>query len=250
MEEQNNNDVLGDVNAKDTNLKKYLIIGGGFFLLFVVGIVVAKFLYSPSKNDTNVILPPEIKTDKTVKQDTNLFNNIPVEENKKVQKDETQFKKPEVLSDTTTMDVKNDTVPSVEDSDVIDVTKPNETSEIKKTEESLKSSTEPVKQVEEKVIPIQKVEKKVEVEKPKPKKVVIKREYYIQVAAITRGEPSKKFLKLIKKNGFNYHIFEVSVNGLRVKRVLIGAYTKTEAKQHLAKVKRVISSSAFIKRVK
>ena len=61
MEEQNNNDVLGDVNAKDTNLKKYLIIGGGFFLLFVVGIVVAKFLYSPSKNDTNVILPPEIK---------------------------------------------------------------------------------------------------------------------------------------------------------------------------------------------
>jgi len=206
------NDLMKNIGGNsDNSLRKYLILGGGIFVLFVIGIVISKFMFSePKKNDTAVILPPEVEKVQK-KEDTALFNDIPVEN---------EFKKPEL--------------------------KPKE-----------------IKQIPEKVDikqPLEKVEttkiEAVQKEKPKPKlaekKVKTQKyNYYIQVAAITRGEPSKKFLKLIKQNGFNYKIIEVNVKGMKVKRVLIGGFKNyKEAKSYLPKVRKKISSSAFIKRLK
>ena len=82
------NDLMQNIGGgSDKNLRKYLILGGGVFVLFVVGIVVSKFMFSePKKNDTAVILPPEVEKVQK-KEDTALFNDIPVEN---------EFKKPEV----------------------------------------------------------------------------------------------------------------------------------------------------------
>ena len=221
MEEKN--DLMKDLTQSDSkNLRKYLIIGGGFFVIFVVGIVIAKFLFSsPKKDNTTVILPPEIQQDK---KDTNLFNNIPIETQNKQQIPK------EPLTDTPKEEFKK---PEVEKP----ITPPQP---IQKPKQTTPIETETIKPTP----------------KPKPKtiqkpKQTTKTQYYIQVAAVTRGEPNPKFLKLIKKNGFTYKIEEVTIKGKKIKRVLVGGFkTKQEALKALPKVKKSISSSAFIKRVK
>jgi len=82
------------------------------------------------------------------------------------------------------------------------------------------------------------------------KKSRVIRNYYIQVAAVTRGNPSKKFLKLITKNGFKYKIVAVEIKGKKIKRVMVGAFSRYEARKALAKVRKNITASAFIKKVK
>ena len=219
-------DLFNNIEKEDNNLRKYLIIGGGVFVLFVVGIVAAKFMFSkPKQNNTEVILPPEIKQEKTQKQDTALFNDIPVE-NQANNQDNT-FKKPTTETKVEQPEIKKEPVQKPEPI-------------VEKVEPTPQPKPEP-----KKVVNKPKVEKKI-VQKTKS----IKGNYYIQVAAVTRANPSKRFLKLIKKNGFNYKIEEVNVKGMKVKRILIGGYTKSEAKKQLPIIKKKISSSAFIKRLK
>ena len=219
-------DVSSDSN---NNLRKYLLIGGGVFVLFVVGIVVSKFLFStPKKSNTAVILPPEVNV-KQKKADTALFNEIPVEN-----ENENGFKKPEIIPETENVDKKADT-------------------SIKKIEPqpiAMDKLENPV----EREIKKPKIEKRVEKkEKIIPKKnsnTKLEKKYYIQVAA-TRGNPSKRFLNLLKKNKLEYKIIDVTVKGTKIKRILVGGYANyKDVKKALPDVKKKISSSAFIKVLK
>jgi len=223
------NDLMQNIGSggNDTKMRKYLMIGGGVFVVFVVGIVIAKFAFSSPKQNTDVVLLPEMKTisDKSNKGDTDLFNSIPIDNSKA--NDSKKEPKKEVVKQ-----------------------------EVKQKEKKFKKPV--VEDVEENKLPVEplKVEKVME----KPKKENIKKgvkaitknyPYFIQVAAVTRGEPSKKFLKLIEKNGFHYKIQMLDIKGVKVKRVLIGGFaTSKEAKAVLPKVKQKLSSSAFIKKLK
>ena len=201
------NDVIMDDMGNNNNMRKYLILGGGAFVLFVVGIVASKFLFSEPKKDTKtaVILPQEIQKD-----DTKLFNDIPVEDTQPQmqtqqpqEKPQQDFKKPEI-----------------------------------KPEVEIKTQPQPKKEIKPAVVETKKIQKQTNAG------------YYIQVAAVTKGEPSKKFLDLITKNGFKYTIMDVDIKGMKVRRVLVGPFTEKEIKKVLPIVKKKISSSAFIKRVK
>ncbi len=226
------NDLMKNIGGEgDNNLRKYLILGGGVFVLFVIGIVVSKFMFSePKKNNTAVILPPEVEKAQK-KEDTALFNDIPVEN---------EFKKPEIDSPSETKE------------------KPKKTEIKEKPQVTQTENVQPIKsevkpEVKPEVVEVKNEKTKKEIKKvnPQSKTATQKYEYYIQVAAITRGKPSKKFLELIKKNGFNYKIVEVNVKGMKVKRVLVGGFKSyKEAKNYLVKVRKNISSSAFIKRLK
>ena len=231
------NDLMQDISGGNgnNNLRKYLILGGGVFVLFVVGIVISKFMFSSPKKDNNtqVILPADMKTEAT--KDTKLFNDIPIE-NEATNTNENSFKKPVESKE------------KVEENNQVPISNTN---------------TQPQKE-EAKPKKVEQITPKIEVKQPQkvvqhqiktqPKKEIktttIKKGYYIQVAAVTRGNPSPKFLKLITKNGFNYKIMQIDVKGLKVKRVLVGPFNYKEVKQALPKVKRTISSSAFIKRLK
>ena len=226
------NDLMKNIDGNDGNsLRKYLILGGGLFVLFVIGIVAAKFMFSNPKqtNDTKVILPTDIKD--VNNKDTKLFNDIPIEnenntqQNVNVQKDNTQFQKPEIKDET----------PQAQETK----------QEVKKETKPVATNTQTVQPKEEKVV-VTSPKKEIKTKQ----KAAVAKNYYIQVAAVTRGKPAQKFLNLIKKNGFTYKIEEVKVNGMKVRRVLIGGYTYKEVKKVLPKVKAKISSSAFIKRLK
>jgi DedD protein len=220
MEEKN--DLMGNIANDGNNMKKYLIIAGLVFVIFVIGIVIAKFAFGTSKNNTQVILPPE-PTTKAQKSDTELFNSIPVEKadttdnTQKIVKKVLQVKKPE--------------------SNVTEFKKPK----------PIEPVVEKAKVVEPKKI-VKTKPKSIQTKTTLSKKIV--KNYYIQVAAVTRGEPSKKFLKLIKQNGFDYKIVEVDIKGKKIKRVLVGPFTQKEVQQELSKVKAKITASAFIKKLK
>ncbi len=77
--------------------------------------------------------------------------------------------------------------------------------------------------------------------KPKPAKQEFSRSgsYYIQVGSFTK-EPSKQFLNIIAKNGFQYKMEDG--------KLLIGPYANDEAARNdLPNVKNKINKSAFIK---
>ena len=217
-------------------MKKILLILI-FFILTTSCSKVQIFGFGEKKDNTQVILPPEPVQQQVQKNDTDLFNSIPVEkeDNTNIQpkqnlvKEDNNFKKPQ---------------PQPEQKEPKQESKP-QPQQIKQKVEVVKPKPKVVK---EKVVK--------EVVEPKEKKknsklyTKVVKKYYIQVAAVTRGEPSKKFLKLITKNGFKYKIISVEIKGKKIKRVMIGPFSKNEARKVLPKVKKEITASAFIKKVK
>ena len=93
------------------------------------------------------------------------------------------------------------------------------------------------------------VTKKTEPVAAKPKEVVSAPkvsgiQYFIQVGSY-RQTPSKRFLSVIKNNGFAYHITAPTNKG--IKKLLIGPYSdRTTANSALVRVKDLINKSAFV----
>jgi len=226
------NDLMKNIaNDSSNNMRKYLILGGGAFILFVVGIVAAKFIFSsPKKENTSVILPPDITKNEPAKKNPVLFNDIPIEnDNNQANNTNATFEKPKIKQQSQTQPQQTAT----NNTDTTLVEKKPEVQKVQVPKEEIKTpkKTQPVI-------------------KKQTVKTNIAKNYYLQVAAVTRGNPAPKFLKLITKNGFKYKIVTVNIKGMKVKRVLVGPFTYKEVKKVLPKVRQKISSSAFIKRLK
>lgn len=70
--------------------------------------------------------------------------------------------------------------------------------------------------------------------------------YYIQVGTFSQ-EPSKRFLSIITKNGFDYKFYKFNHNGEMMRKLLIGPYgSRKEARRDLQKVENSINKNAFI----
>jgi cell division septation protein DedD len=273
-------DVIQDITEEGSSakLRKYLILGGGVFIIFVIGIVISKFLFEPERPvKSRVVLPSEIEKKKVVtkeheakkdkKEDNSkLFNDIPVEtpkvekrENDKVVEEnnfptkdsliaeEAKKKKEEQqVSENKKVEKPKD---KTEEKEIQIVTTENRKVEPPKKQKSKKSASTMVKPKEVKIEKRVKEEPK-RIEKKKIATQSSDKNYYIQVAAFTKKKPALKFLKKIEGYGFKYKIVEVKKGDLTIKRVLIGPYSRKEAKQHLLEVKEKINLKSFIKRVK
>jgi DedD protein len=74
--------------------------------------------------------------------------------------------------------------------------------------------------------------------------------YYIQVGA-TSTTPSKAYLKKIVDAGFIYTLYETTVKGKKVTKILVGPYKgHSKAKMALPQVRKKIARGAFIYRIK
>lgn len=84
--------------------------------------------------------------------------------------------------------------------------------------------------------------------KPQPKKVTKKeKRYYIQVAALSKFEPNKKFLATITGNGYKYKVVSKMINGSMIKRIYVGPFDNSlAAKKALPNVRDKISDKAFV----
>ncbi len=212
-----------------TDLQKILLYGSAVFLVFIVGVI--GFALFNGKNSTqseqSQIVPP--------KNENTDFVPLKVEESPKKE----EVKKIEVPVEEKKAEMK----PDVEEKPKIE-------------EEPIPSSKDmpPVQNFgNEKTVE----QKHIVKEKPVIHKKIAKSEvgkYYIQVAALLRRSPDKRFLKLIQKEGYNYRIIKTYryQNGEKVliTKVLIGPYkTKKDAKNEILNIKEKITKTAFVYKV-
>ncbi len=213
-----------DNNKKD--FKKILIYGVIVFLIFVIGVIsfaIYKNMH-PSKEES--ILPPQVKQEP-------LFKQLPIEKNSSANTNENV----EINTSEQTKKIENSNLQNIK-KELMNNSKniSNENSEKKNTKTNTIIKTTPKKPEIKKV---QKTEKK----------------YYIQVAALLKyKKPNKKFLKLIEKYGYKYRFYTIYINRgnqkIRVTKVLIGPFSKKEAKENLSRVKKYITQNAYIFRIK
>jgi DedD protein len=219
-------DDLLNIKSEKRNIKKPLIYGAIAFLVFIIG-VIAYAIYANSTSKDNVVLPPQVN--ETPKKDTE-FKEVPIE----------------VSSDK--LNEKLNMEKLVEEDKKSDNKKSNDKNNENKVETKKKKSAEKVEKEEKKV------ENKSIVNTHPNKKATVK--YYIQVAALTKyKKPNKRFLNLIKKEGFYYTFYSTVIvknnKKIPITKILIGPFkNEKEARTKLKIVKEKITQNAFIFKVK
>jgi len=222
------NDDLLNIGNNDNkkNLRKVLIYAAIGFLIFVIAIIAVALYQNKSSKEENAILPPQVN------EQNQLFKEVPIEksesENEKVNKE--------------TNNSINLIKPETKQNSQKTALEKNVTSMPKNTAVSLES---PKKKTEIKQKP-----------KKHQQKKVFKTKYYIQVAALLKNsKPNKKFLNLISKYGYKYSFYTVNIKKgnekIKVTKVLVGPFkNRKEALNNLLKIKKYITSNAFIFKVK
>ena len=238
------NDDLLDLKPKK-DLKKPLIIGAVAFLIFIIIVIIVAIFQNNSSNTSNEIIPPETQQNINPKSQ---FKSVEIVEENNIK-----------LDDNSTQNLEEDNKniqPEVSKEN--QVSKKNNENKITK-----KVNNQPQKAITSTKINLNNTPKKIE----KPHKISnnsnihkkikkVKGTYYIQVAALLKNtKPNPKFLKIIKKAGFNYKFYHTIIirngNKIKVNKILVGPFkNRKEAKRALIKVKEKITQNAFIFKVK
>jgi len=229
----NKDDLLNMDNKK--NIKKPLVYGAIAFLVFIIAILGFAIYNNASSKQDNVVLPPQMKEE--TKQNT-MFKEVPIENetNKQPQQEEK-------LADKLLKEKQEQTQTKTN--------KDNQAKEIQEVEKHEKTAQKPAYQPTEKTSKPQPVTQP----KQKTKTAAATKNYYIQVAALIKyKKPNKKFLELLKKEGYNYRLYETYYvkNGKKIEvvKILVGPFGKNEVKKELNKIKANITQNAFIYKVK
>jgi len=227
-----NKDDLLNLNTKKS-VKKPLVYGAVAFLVFIIAILgFAIYNNSNSKQDS-VVIPPQVQNNEEKQDNTDsMFKEVPIETT--TAKNDIEEKKENLAQKL--LKEENKTKPTA-------IQQPKE-AVVTKTAVVEKTKTKPQVQTTKKAT------KPIKTVKP-----AVGGKYYIQVAALMRHkQPNKKFLNLIKKEGYNYTLYDTYYvkNGEKIKvvKLLIGPFTKTQALKELKNIKSKISQSAFIYKVK
>jgi len=249
-------DIILDTSASNTNKKKYIMLGFGLVLLFIITVLVIRLISNNDTesqlNDTREVNTEVVKDDILNKIDSNeeyqkvIDRKIALEES-----NELELKQKKEMNEILIPEQEVDNVPLVLDS-------PKPTKEVQRDLFELDK--------EEVIVP-----KKVVTPKPKPKpiKKVVKKEpkvkelskpkreiivppakeknftkkstslsgYYIQIGAFTKA-PNKNLLRKITQKGYSYSVYKLMIKGRLYNKVLIGSYkTRTSATRKLSQVK-------------
>jgi DedD protein len=243
-------DIVLEKYEKKEKLKKYAIVAGSLLAFFFVVVMIVKVVSDSSSAPQDSLVEEQIAQQTEPDMADEEFEEVPVvaqEENVSGEESLDSVIK-EVLSkeQALALNEKSAQKPIQET--------PKQTSE-KKTEKSAKRSkttAQKPKTNEKKPVTTTKKAKSSQI-KQKPKSVIKATpsgHYFIQVGAFLKQDPDKKFLAKIKSNGFHYVIKTFNKNGKVIKRVYIGPFqTKNEAKKALPKVKKTITSGAFVVRL-
>ncbi len=226
-------DIVLEKYEKKNRIKKYLLIGGSIFLIFVIVISIVKIVTDSSSAPQEALIETEQPSPELSSEEN--FEEVPILSKEEEPSDE-EFKK--VIEDVMKKEEKIATKP---EQPPVASAKPAVTP---KTKPAAKPT--PTHQAA--------IAKPMAKPKPKPKptpKIKHIGNIYIQVGAFLRYDPNSAFLKKIKRSGYEYIIKEFDINGKKIKRVYIGPFaSRKEAAKHLLKIKKTISKNAFITKVK
>lgn len=230
--------------SNETNKRKYLILGLVLIILFLLTIVIIRLLNSPSDDESFSNSQEQTKEEKSLENDSieQQYQKIIDEKLKNIKEQTNQTQE----VDTQDSELNIDSIEQKEKKVEEETAKPDVFG-IKEKQEAKK---EVVKQVTKPVVKKQEVKKqettktvKKQISTSKPKGT------FVQVGAFSK-QPAKKYLEKIEKNGFNYTIYKVTVNGKVYNKVLVGPYkNRANAEENMSIIKRKLNiSSAFILR--
>jgi DedD protein len=256
-------DMFADQSIEAKNKKKYIILGLGLIILFIITILVIRLI---SNNDTQQQL---LKSETTVLQKDKILNKIDTnEEYQKVIDKKVAHEESQRISKSQAKELNEVVLPQESEKVpmVIDTPKPKAPPQrdlfgLEKTQKPKEQVVEPPKTIQKKEEvapkvekkPVQKIQRKIvvppAVEKDFTKNTKKISGYFIQIGAFTK-QPSNKLLNSIAKKGYNYRIHAMNIKGRIYNKVLIGSYaTKAQASKDLKRVRKDFNNpSAYILR--
>jgi len=253
--DMNNDDLLNLEGNKRRDFKKFLVYGAFAFLLFVIG-VIGFAIYQNLSVDTNSSVVPQ---EKSKKDNLDLFKEINIAEDNNLNISNNSNSQNLVKVNTSKNVESNQTVQNIQ--------KINSKQLISSTNNNIevKSNLKNQKVVVNKEENFTSKLSNNKITNNSVSKVGVKqiskknsnyKEYYIQVAALIKyRKPNKNFLKKINELGYNYIFYPVTIvkNGkkISVTKILIGPFKNEESlKENLLKVRKYLTPSAFIYKVK
>jgi len=258
LDDTNNTDIneLDDIiiNKTNNNKQKYIMFGISLVLLFILTIVILKFL----TNDDDIKQDELIKEEPILETDYALEFDVQLQLDKKL--DINKIEQKELPQDTT-----KTTTTTVKEKDPLEITKEEDFEEEIPKEDKKESIIQKIKHQNKKQ-EAKSIKPKVESKKPKAKsqkpKVETKNQkpktkskkpqgYYIQVGAFTK-KPSPTLLLRLKSMKLPHTLYKMKVKGRLFTKVLIGPYpSKIKALDDLNMIRQITKNpQAFIIRFK
>jgi len=235
-------DIILD-NSKVNNKKKYIMLGFGLVLLFIITVLIIRLI---SNNDMESQLKTTPSTQSAISKDDILnkidsndeYQKVIDRKNKLAATNNNAMNENEKLEDLEIpQQEKADNVPLVIDTPKSKVEPKRDLFGLDK--ESQKTLVKTKKAVVEKVVPQVKKERVIApVKETKVRKqAAVSGGYFIQIGAFTK-KPNKNLLKSIETKGYEYKIHPVTIKGKLYNKVLIGPFkNRAEATQKLSQVK-------------
>ena len=236
-EDNSVDDIILD-SGTENNKKKYIMLGIGLVLLFIITVLVIRLI---SNNDTQSQLDEMKSTDtKMVKDeilnklDTNEAYQEVIDKNN-TSNDTDQLPEIEETNIPTTVEKNVDAVDiDTPENDIFELEKQS-AEVVEKVVQATPEKT-PVKEVAS--VPQRKIVVPSAEETDLSQKAVAINGYFIQIGAFSKA-PNKSLIDLIKQKGYSYKIYKLTIKGKLYNKVLIGSYNKrSDASKDLEQVKK------------
>jgi len=238
LENRDLDDIVLDKSKGKGGLKRWALIGGSLLMLFIIVIVSYKLFNSPQPAQDKLVETEKIE----LQQKDEEFEDVPIiqenEEIEPLEKPQPQPQKIQPIQETQKQPIQK-VAPTPVKKEIKQVAPKPAPKPKPKSKHQSAPKTKPKPAPKPKAKP-----------SPKPKKVAKRGKFFIQVGAFSKYAPSKHFLEKIKKAGFSYQFKTVIQGDKKITRVLVGPFkSKKEAYRALKKIKKMVTPSAFIKRI-
>jgi len=250
----NVDDIILETRSSN-NKKKYIVLGIGLILLFIITVLVIRLISnSETENQLNEVSP---LTSETVKEeilntiDSNeeyqkvIDRKIALEESSKLDQkqieekimNEIQVPKDEVENVPLVLDT-----PKLKTEEKRDLFELDQESKKIAEEQKAKEKNEAITKASQlKPKKLSKPKKDILIppakEKNFTKNSVLLKGYFVQIGAFTKA-PNKNLLKTITQKGYTYKVYTLTIKGKLYNKVLIGSYnTRADATRNLNQIK-------------
>ncbi|MBF6669187.1 SPOR domain-containing protein [Campylobacter sp. RM12327] len=263
-----------DDGSNSRKMRKLLIIIASLVILFLIILFVMKMLNSSdntAQNDGRVIIPPEIETVQKSEPNDTIFEQVPILQDENSSQKQSfedivkNLKEKEELRQQATINnkdslptqpvVQKEEYPKTQETKKDVATKTTDTKTENKpttkkdttatTKTEAKKDTKPIKQS----VSINN-KKTTNTSKSASNASGVSAGTYIQVASVTKVNTNSELFKKLKNNGYDYKVYETTINGKKINKILVGSYDNAKVDDALKDIRSKINPNAFIFRVK
>lgn len=271
-----------DDGSNSRKMRKLLIIIASLVILFLIILFVMKMLNSSTTKDQNegrIVVPPEIETVQKNEPNDTIFEQVPIlkDENEsqkqsfedivKNLKEKEELRQASTSTEalppqTTPKEQANKPVDNKKDQSIVKAeekkdTKPETKSENKKdsTHSSKAEAKKDTKHIKQSVSINNKTTtdaKKNASSAPKTSasSSSVGAGTYVQVASLSKVDANNELFKKLKNSGYDYKVYETTVNGSKINKILVGPYDGSKADATLKDIRSKVNPNAFIFKVK